>query len=1043
MKTTVFLIFCAVLYLFPQALFAQKAKISETKMLFKTYPYSDPDPVAKITKFYPYYRFDGMTINSIEKEWKFVVLENDYIKVYVAPEMGGKVWGAIEKSSGKDFIYFNNEVKFRDIAMRGIWTSGGIEFNFGSIGHAPSTASPVNYKMVQNNDGSVSCFVGAPDLTSRTEWRVEVRLPADKAYFETNGFWYNPTGERTSLYNWMTASTNVSDDLEYIFPGNGQIGHGGEFDSWPVDSKGRNVSLYRNNDFGGSKSYHILGSYEEYFSTFFHDSNFGMGHWAAREERPGMKVFLWAISRSGAIWHNLLTDTDTNPQYTELQTGFLFNQEAKNSTYSPYKHLFFEGNSENRFSEIWFPVKGTNGMLKADSCGTLNVIKKGEDAIVKFCALRDIEGEIIIRTGGEVVLRQQIDLNPMELFEGQFTLAGDNAYSIDIAGVFSYNSNEHEDKLMSRPTLLDTRFDWESVEGLYTEAVELEKQRYYSEALQKYEKVLAMEPLHSRALTGKANILFKKMDYENAEKASLTALSMNTYDPDANFIHGMTCDRLGKKYDALEAFGLAMRSMKYRSAANLEMARIYYREGDISRAKKYANQSLNYNRNNTETYTILALIENSRGNENGKNGYLAEVQKIDPLNTFVAYESGNFLEVLNYEMPPEVGLELAIKYYSLGETEKAKHVLEKFDSHAITIYWKAYLAKDPLLLKEAHAESPKFAYPFRSETAEVLKWALSNDENWKTKYYLALIHWHKGNIAKSEELFSACGNEPDYAPFYLTRGDFQIKSSLENSEKDYLKALSLDGNQWRVYHKLVDFYNLKEDYSSSLVLAKSAYEKFPGSYISGYDYAKSLYNNGQYANCLKVMRELNILPNEGARSGHNTYRNAQILQSLNYYNKGSYKKAIKLIDEARKWPENLGVGRPKVTDERIEDFLQYQCFKQIGNESKAKELKKQIIDYTLSSSDIPGSSYNSSILLGVLMLKENGQQDKANQIMKEWLSTNEEDKTAQWAMAVYSGDTDNAQKLAESINNAGRGTPWNPVRYDDTFEIVKEIYTLK
>ena len=108
-----FLIFCTIL------IHAQKASIKEEKISFKTYPYSDPDPVAKMTKHYPYFRFDGFTNTAIDKEWNFVVLENDYIKVYVAPEMGGKVWGAIEKSTGEDFIYFNESVKFRDISMRG------------------------------------------------------------------------------------------------------------------------------------------------------------------------------------------------------------------------------------------------------------------------------------------------------------------------------------------------------------------------------------------------------------------------------------------------------------------------------------------------------------------------------------------------------------------------------------------------------------------------------------------------------------------------------------------------------------------------------------------------------------------------------------------------------------------------------------------------------------------------------------------------------------------------------------------------------------
>ncbi len=104
---------------------------------------------------------------------KTVELENDWVKVLIAPEMGGKILGAIEKSTGEEFIYLNKVVKFRDISMRGAWTSGGIEFNFGSIGHAPTTASPVDYLTRTNPDGSVSCFVGAMDLSSRSEWRVE------------------------------------------------------------------------------------------------------------------------------------------------------------------------------------------------------------------------------------------------------------------------------------------------------------------------------------------------------------------------------------------------------------------------------------------------------------------------------------------------------------------------------------------------------------------------------------------------------------------------------------------------------------------------------------------------------------------------------------------------------------------------------------------------------------------------------------------------------------------------------------------------------
>src|SRR4030095_3663288 len=98
--------------------FAQNAAtIKEYLQTFTTYPFSDPNPVPLFTPVYPYYRFDGFTDKPIQKQWKVVQLENDYIKVMILPEIGGKIWAAIEKSTNRSFIYYNHSVKFRDVAM--------------------------------------------------------------------------------------------------------------------------------------------------------------------------------------------------------------------------------------------------------------------------------------------------------------------------------------------------------------------------------------------------------------------------------------------------------------------------------------------------------------------------------------------------------------------------------------------------------------------------------------------------------------------------------------------------------------------------------------------------------------------------------------------------------------------------------------------------------------------------------------------------------------------------------------------------------------
>jgi len=74
------------------------AQIYERTCDAKTYPFSDPSPVATPNNsYYPYFRFDGFSMQAQEKQWKMVVLENDYVKLTVTPEIGGKIWGAIDK----------------------------------------------------------------------------------------------------------------------------------------------------------------------------------------------------------------------------------------------------------------------------------------------------------------------------------------------------------------------------------------------------------------------------------------------------------------------------------------------------------------------------------------------------------------------------------------------------------------------------------------------------------------------------------------------------------------------------------------------------------------------------------------------------------------------------------------------------------------------------------------------------------------------------------------------------------------------------------
>ena len=177
------------------AIAAGAATVTETTLEMPTYPFSDPDPVpATSVSRYPYFFFHGTSAKSVPRKWKAVVLESDRMKVTILPEIGGKIWGAVDKVTGHEFIYFNHAVKFRNIAQRGPWCSGGIELNFGIYGHSPSTATPVAYYVRADKDGGVSCFLSDTELVCRTTWQVEVRLEDGKDYFTTRTTWFNGSG---------------------------------------------------------------------------------------------------------------------------------------------------------------------------------------------------------------------------------------------------------------------------------------------------------------------------------------------------------------------------------------------------------------------------------------------------------------------------------------------------------------------------------------------------------------------------------------------------------------------------------------------------------------------------------------------------------------------------------------------------------------------------------------------------------------------------------------------------------------------------------
>jgi len=1032
----------------------QQATVKEERTSFKTYPYSDPDPMPMIGPIYPYFRFHGYSLDGRPQDWKMVKLENPYVKVLVAPEIGGKVWGAVEKSTGREFIYLNPVVKFREIAMRGPWTSGGIELNFGIIGHAPTTATPVDYLIQENADGSVGCIVGAIDLPSRTVWRVNVRLPKDAAYFETECFWYNPTSLHDSLYNWLTSAQDAGNDLKFSYPGTHHIGHGGDVHPWPIAENGRDVSIYQNNDFGSSKSYHILGEYDEYFGGYHERAGFGYGHWALYDDKPGMKLWLWSLARDGEIWRDLLTDPP-KVQYVEPQTGLLYNQAGSDSSLTPFKHAHFPPQSVMRWREVWFPVKDIGGLVAASPYAALNVERDKETLKVGICPLQPINDELVVTLAGKPVFSGRLTLDPMETFIRTFEVGEKNGEIKVTLGEekLRWTSLDKEMNRLGRPVTSPPDFDWASAEGLYVAGEELSRQRSYNEALRKFQACLEKEPGHVRALTRAAEILYKRTQYLSALDYARNALSIDAYDPGANFIYGVINRSLGNLADAKDGFGWAARSLEFRSAAYEQLAEIGIAERRPERAAEYARRSLDYNAHNLNTRRLQAILRRLEKDAAAAAKELDEIAKVDPLSHFARFEryllnpsEANreaFRSLVRGELPHETYLELAMFYFNLGLTTEAVQALEMAPSHPLVDYWLAYLHRedDPAgsreYLDRATTASPALVFPHRRETIPMLRWAAAKDGGWKSSYYLGLVLWNIGQPQEAKGLFERLESAPDWAPFYLTRA--KLRSEGEDDSRvleDIQKSIGLDRGNWRAWRARTGFYEKHGDFDQVLRSAGAVYKLRPEKPALAMDYAKALLHSGKYEECLKVLERTSVLPYEGAWEGHDLYRQANLFLAAKDFQKGNDRKAMLGIERARLWPENLGVGKPFGVDERLENFLAAAAAEKKGDHKKGEALYRAVCADTEKFE----ASRDALQLLSAMAFKKCGREDQALRLFDGWRTARgEEDPVYGWAAAVFQGDRVKAKAVLTALKQTAAGETWDMGTGDRHFPLVIKI----
>jgi tetratricopeptide (TPR) repeat protein len=973
-------------------------KIFEKYVEMPTYDFYDPNPIANFGRMYPYFKFDRYTNYPKNKKWKMIVMENQYIKLYVCPEIGGKVWGAIEKSTEKEFMYFNDVVKFRDVSVRGAWTSGGLEYNFGDIGHAPSCATPVNYELIRKTN-YVSCVVGAFDLVSRTYWSVEIKLGDKKAFFETNVHWENNRNIPCTYYHWMNAAAKSSNDLKFLYPGNVCIGHGGEVSSWPMQD-GKDVSYYRNNNFGSYKSYHIVNSYSNFFGGVYEDENFGFGHLSDYCEKPGKKIWIWGLSDEGKIWEDYLTDA--NGQYIEYQSGKLFNQAANSSTKTPFKHREFDAYDNDQLRELWFPIKDLKNVRYANELALFDWKQVKDSVVLTMLPLQEFSDDLIVPKANGV---SSISISAIPLQKITLVLP-----KLDINSNLTLKKHNCCFKLkdyqnLQRPISGNKQFDWNSSYGYYIQGLEYEKQRDYISAKEMYKKSLHKNSSYIPAISKLALILYKNLSYHECLELCKNVLEIDTYSGHANYIYGLACAKLGKIEEAKSAFSISSHSICNRLSSFIELAKLASQEHNYNLSIKYAKKALQYNSNSATANKILVVSYRKLKEFDKYSNSLLKLRGIEQISDFFNFERvlskkddfKKFNDNITCEFKSETVLELAIFYDNLGDRKTAINLLKNSHQSTLNLLWLGYLIQDINIVKKALDMPVQLIFPHREETLKVLEELSNVTPHWKLKYYSALIYYKIGKKKIASDLINTCK---------LASNDisFNLNSYTITHNVKYLKqAFVLDSLNWRVALEYMN--NVNCPFQSKIELLDKLLKMYPENSLLGLKYAEILFSSGHLLKALEFLKSFYLLPSEGAINGRKLYRTVCIYLAIDEYKKSNYRKSSYYADLAKKWPSNLGSGKPYKTDDRIENYIIF-----MSNSKLKGELRSDYLQNYFNNSE-----ENTSLIFQFLFLLKKGKKEEYNKLYIKNLVGEEINDYLLWVKNVLdNNDTNSIEKKIES-----------------------------
>jgi len=531
---------------------------------------------------YPYTQNDTLTDRKVDKPYQAVTLENEYVRVLVLPEIGGRVHGAKDKTNGYTWLYWQPTIKPGLISMTGAWISGGIEWNF-PHGHRPSGFMPVDHRIVKNADGSATVWVGETEPVYRMRWLVGLTLFPGHSFLRCDYVFINPTDHRQPFQFWATGATHANEWTQAQYPGEVMTGHGKEeFWYWPVDH-GLDQSWWKNVE--NANSFFAWQSRDDWFGTYDHKADAGTVHVADHRVMPGKKLWTWGSGPSGRIWEDILTEGG-GPYYEPQAGAFSDNQ--------PDYH-WMEPGQVRVAHDYWYPVRGTRGFQKADRDFALNVeVANGRAfaAVHATSAFEAVKVTLIDQRSRQVLIETMTPVSPdrpftidlvapprLSVYDLRLTVA-----DRDGAPRIALQPQKPGNGALPAPAVAPPDPAKVDADELYAWGEWLDRFVRRPEALVYYHEALRRDAKDVRVNLELGGIALKETRWEAALQHLDAALERDPSNARAWFGRGQAFVGEGRFAEAEEAFAKAALGAGQQASAELALARLALRRGDPAAA---------------------------------------------------------------------------------------------------------------------------------------------------------------------------------------------------------------------------------------------------------------------------------------------------------------------------------------------------------------------------------------------------------------------------------------------------------------------------